>query len=156
MLYLLVPSRLTSGGYDAMVRTPADIAHVNLRIREDLRNELEREAKAHQVSLNYELASRLQQSLEQPRLLSIHQLADSAGRMLLPLIERGHELNLENDLIAAAEGLVKWIQPLLAAGVIAGPEGEAARRAIDKVVMAIKMIEVQRAIQLRHTRGAPQ
>jgi hypothetical protein len=139
-----------------MVRKPVDIAHVNLRIREDLRRELEREAKAHQVSLNYELASRLQQTLEQPRILSIQELADNAGRMLLPLLERGQNINLQNDLIAAAEGLVKWVQPLLAARVIAGPEGETGRRAIDKVALAIKMIDVERVQQLRRTTGVAQ
>ena len=111
-----------------MSRKPTDIAHVNLRIREPLRRELEREAKAHQVSLNYEITSRLQQTFEQSHLLALHQLTENAGRMLQPQIERGHEINHENDLITAAEGLMKWIQPVLAAGVIAGPEGEAGRQ----------------------------
>jgi hypothetical protein len=135
-----------------MSRKPTDVAHVNLRIRESLRRTLEREAKAHQVSLNYEIASRLQQTFEQSHLLALYQLTESTGRMLMPLIERGHEINLENDLIAAAEGLMKWIQPILAAGVVAGPEGEAGRRAIDKTVMAIKMFEVQRTLKLRRAR----
>jgi len=139
-----------------MPRKPTELAHVNLRIRETLRSQLEREAKKHQVSLNYELTSRLQQTLEQQHVLSINQLAENAGRMLLPLIERGHELNLQGDLIRAIETLInRHLQPLLAARVIAGVEGEAIRQAIEKIAQAIKIIDVEHAMKLRraHTTG---
>jgi hypothetical protein len=43
-------------------RKPADIAHVNLRIRENLRRRLEVEAKRHRFSLNSEMHARLEQS----------------------------------------------------------------------------------------------
>jgi hypothetical protein len=142
---------------DNMSRKPTDIAHVNLRIREPLRRELEREAKAHQVSLNYEITSRLQHTCEQRHLLTLHQVTENAGRMLLPLIERGHELNLQGDLVRAIETLIsRHLQPLLAARAIAGPEGEAIRQQIEKIAQAIKMIELEAAQKLRgaHTTGA--
>jgi HicB family len=150
MLYLLVPSRLAAGRYNNMPRKPADIAHVNLRIRESLRRELEREAKKHQVSLNYEITSRLQQTFEQQHILFIHQLAENAGRMLLPLIERGHELNLQGDLIRAVETLInRHLQPLLAARIISGSEGGAIRQQSEKIAQAIKMIDIENAQRLR-------
>ena len=102
-----------------MPREPVDIVHVNLRIRENLRRDLEHEAKKHQVSLNYEITSRLQQTFEQQHILYTHQLAESAGRMLLPLIEGGQDLNLQGDLIRAIETLItRHLLPLLAARVI--------------------------------------
>jgi hypothetical protein len=45
-------------------RKPADVAHINFRIREHLRRKLETEAKRHQVSLNSEMHSRLEASFE--------------------------------------------------------------------------------------------
>lgn len=48
-----------------MVRKPVDIAHINLRIRESLRRQIEREAKKNRTSLNSEIRLRLEYSLEQ-------------------------------------------------------------------------------------------
>jgi hypothetical protein len=45
-------------------RKPADVAHINFRIREHLRRKLEAEAKRHKVSLNAEMHTRLEQSFE--------------------------------------------------------------------------------------------
>jgi hypothetical protein len=45
-------------------RKPTDVAHVNLRIRENLRRRLETEAKHHRVSLNSEMLARLEASFE--------------------------------------------------------------------------------------------
>lgn len=47
-----------------MPRKPADVAHINFRIREHLRRKLEAEAKRHKVSLNAEMHTRLEQSFE--------------------------------------------------------------------------------------------
>jgi Arc-like DNA binding dprotein len=47
-----------------MPRKPADIAHVNLRIREHLRKRIEAAAKRNQVSLNSEVMQRLERSFE--------------------------------------------------------------------------------------------
>jgi len=144
---------------DETPRTPTDLSHLNLRIRENLRRELKEQAKAHRVSLNYEVTSRLEQTLEQAHILTLHQLTENAGRMLLPLLERGHELNLQGDLVRAVETLInRHLQPLLAARIIAGPEGEAIRQQIEKIALAIKMIDNEAALKLRraHTTGAAQ
>lgn len=138
-----------------MPREPVDIVHVNLRIRENLRRDLEHEAKKHQVSLNYEITSRLQQTFEQQHILYTHQLAESAGRMLLPLIEGGQDLNLQGDLIRAIETLItRHLLPLLAARVIDGREGEAIRQQIEKITQAIKMIDAE-AERRRRRMGTP-
>jgi hypothetical protein len=141
-----------------MPRKPADIAHINLRIRENLRRKLEREAEKHRASLNAEIAARLQQTFEQQQLLTSDQLVENVGRALLPLLEGAHELNKQGDLVRAAEALIKRLQPLLAVRVIAGPEGEAVRQAIEKTQVAIKVIEDEVGKRLRkmHTTGADQ
>jgi hypothetical protein len=46
-------------------RKPVDIAHVNLRIREHLRQRLETAAKQNRISLNGEVMQRLEASLEE-------------------------------------------------------------------------------------------
>jgi Arc-like DNA binding domain len=46
-----------------MPREPADIAVFTLRLREKLRDRLEREAKKHQTSMNDEIIRRLEDSL---------------------------------------------------------------------------------------------
>jgi hypothetical protein len=144
---------------DETPRNPADLTHLNLRIRESLRRELEEQAKAHRVSLNYEVTSRLQQTIEQVHILTLHQLTENTGRMLQPLLERGHELNLQGDLINAVETLItRQLLPLLAAQVIADPTAGAIRQQIDKIALAIKMIDNEAALKLRraHTTGAAQ
>jgi Arc-like DNA binding domain len=57
-------------------RKPADVAHINFRIREHLRRKLEAEAKRHQVSLNSEMHSRLEQSFEATPVAKIQQDID--------------------------------------------------------------------------------
>jgi hypothetical protein len=47
-----------------MTRTPTDVAHINLRLRESLRHKLEVEAKRHQVNLNSEMIRRLESSFD--------------------------------------------------------------------------------------------
>jgi hypothetical protein len=46
------------------MRRPTEIVQVGLRIRESLRRKLEAEARRHRVSLNNEIALRLQDSFE--------------------------------------------------------------------------------------------
>jgi hypothetical protein len=45
-------------------RKPADVAHINFRIREHLRRKIETAAKRHQVSLNSEMHARLEASFD--------------------------------------------------------------------------------------------
>jgi hypothetical protein len=119
-----------------------------VRIKEELRRRLKRAAEQHHVTLNGEIVGRLEQTFEQTILLDLNQIFENAKRYMYPLIEGGGDLKRENELIGAAKGLIGRIEPLLAARVIAGPEAEAMRRAIEQVYLAIKAIDneaVQRA-----------
>jgi hypothetical protein len=58
-----------------MPRKPVDIAHVNLRIRENLRKKLADEARKHRFSLNNEIRIRLEESFEREGFQSIAKIA---------------------------------------------------------------------------------
>ena len=137
-------------------RKPTDTVQVNLRIKESERRRLEQAAKKSGVSLNGEMAARPERTLEQEWFLTIDQLGENVKRALYPLLEGAHELNKQGDLIRATEALIKHIQPLLAARIIAGPTGEVLRQMIEKVQLAISTIENDAAMRLRrmHTTGA--
>jgi hypothetical protein len=112
-----------------------------VRIKEDLRRQLEEAARRNHVSLNGEIAARLERTFEQTSLLDTNQLMENAHRFLSPLVERGGDLERENALIGATKGLIGRIEPLLAVRVIDGREAEAMRHTIEQVYRAIKAID---------------
>ena len=61
-------------------RKPDSWVQVNLRIKEELRLKLEREAKQHQVSFNRELITRLQDSLDTKARQSLEGIAADMER----------------------------------------------------------------------------
>ena len=65
-----------------MPRKPMQVVQVNLRIREGLRRQLEREAKRRGVSLNFEMTSRLQETFDQVAARSI----DTIGADMAPTV----------------------------------------------------------------------
>jgi hypothetical protein len=141
-----------------MLRNPsASIASVQAKIRlpKQLYDRLTKEARRHSVSLKGEIAGRLEQTFEQGRLLDADQILENLMRAAAPLLEHDHTLNLQGDLIRAAKGLVDRIAPLLATRVIAGQEGPLMREAVDKVLSAIKVIDVTNAQRYhrKHTTG---
>ena len=58
-----------------MARKPSDIVSPNLRIREDLRRQLEKAATANGVSINREMINRLEASFGQQSLLKLDEIA---------------------------------------------------------------------------------
>jgi hypothetical protein len=58
------------------IRKPTDSAQLKLRLREELRKRLEREAKKADHSLNTEMVRRLEQSFEHADLKSLQQALD--------------------------------------------------------------------------------
>jgi hypothetical protein len=66
-------------------RKPTDIVSPNLRIREELRRRLEQEAKRRAVSLNAEMARRLEHSFELDAMRSLDGIAE---RMIAALRDR--------------------------------------------------------------------
>jgi hypothetical protein len=142
-----------------MLRNPsASTASVQTKIRlpKQLYDRLMKEAGRHSVSLKGEIAGRLEQTFEQGRLLDADQILGNLIRATEPLLDHNRTLNLQGDLIQAAKGLVDRIAPLLAARVITGPEGPPMREAVDKVLVAIKAIDIVNAERYRrkHTTGA--
>jgi hypothetical protein len=138
-----------------MPRKPTETVQVNLRIKESERRKLEAAAERNHVSLNAEMAARLQRSLEQRELLTMNQVFENVERGLRPLLNNIHELNKSGDLIRAVDALIDRILPLLAARVIDGREAEAINLTIGKVQSVKRMIEIEAGQRLRrmHTTG---
>jgi hypothetical protein len=120
-----------------------------VRIKEELRRRLEEAARRNHVSLNGEIAGRLERTFEQTHLLDTNQLMENANRFLLPLVEGGGDLERGNALIAAVKGLIDRIEPLLAVRVIDGREATAMRQAIEQIYRAIKAIDDEAAQRAR-------
>jgi hypothetical protein len=138
-----------------MPRRPTDtVIQVNLRITTSEHRRLERAAKAHETSLNAEMAHRLAQSFEQDQLIDVLQVHESLGH-LRPLLDNIHELNKQGDLLRTIDALIHRIQPLLAAHLIDGVEAEAIKQDIGKIQLVMKMIEIEAGQRLRrmHTAG---
>jgi hypothetical protein len=69
-----------------MRREPADIAVFTLRLREKLRDQLEREAKKHQTSMNDEIIRRLEDSLRGEDLAEVVKAAIKSTMDLRPAV----------------------------------------------------------------------
>jgi hypothetical protein len=83
-----------------MPRKPADTTHISLRIREDLRRKLEREAQKRRVSMNSEIRFRLEDSFE-AQSLKDHGELNRAMEIVMARYARLYAL--EQRLIAAME-----------------------------------------------------
>jgi hypothetical protein len=103
-------------------RKPADIAHVNLRVRENLRRRLEIEAKRRRFSLNSEIHARLEQSFYDKAHGDIWEIARTLKDNCLRL-EATEELLALGDLVmeelkrgGSAEEIAERVK-----GLVAGP-----------------------------------
>jgi hypothetical protein len=95
---------------EAMARKPTDVVQVNLRLRERLRRKLEQAARKRQVSLNYEMMWRLEQSFEQISARSIDDIARDLEVSYLRHQQPFHYLATQNGLRDAAERLMIEIE----------------------------------------------
>jgi hypothetical protein len=84
-----------------MPRKLVDIAHVNVRIRENLRRKLEREAKLHRTSLNNEIRLRLEDSFEQGDRRGLDELRRDTEVLLARYAQRITKADLEDGLAQA-------------------------------------------------------
>jgi hypothetical protein len=82
-----------------------------LQIREALRRRLAHIAKVKGVSLNYEMTSRLEQSLEMENLRSIDKAASDISTNWEKLGKALHKLGASGDLKRAAEALLAQLEP---------------------------------------------
>ena len=130
------------------MRRPTETVQVNLRIKERLRRRLESAAKKRQVSLNYEMTSRLEQSLDAENLVTIDSVASDMETNWHRWGEALHALNKQGDLLRAAEAL-------LAANLAVPPEQKIIEKAVGRVREAIAMIdlEAKMAVRRAHTAG---
>jgi|SRR5579872_1625631 len=131
-----------------MARKPSDIVQPNLRIREDLRRRLEREAKKRGVSLNNEMTYRLDRSFEQDAMRSNEEISEDMKNIWARYGEMFHSLNKQGDLIRAADALTKYVDL----------NDDGAIKAVQRVRRVIDMIEHEAAKlpHRMHTTGAEQ
>jgi hypothetical protein len=94
-----------------MARKPAETVQVNLRIKEGMRRQLEREAHAHRVSLNKEMLLRLEDSFEKTAKRDLDDIASNMAAVWAHYGKRLLLLRLEDDL---AKALAKTKDPEIA------------------------------------------
>jgi len=113
-----------------MARKPSDVIQIKIRVREDLRRRLEQAANKADRSINSEMASRLADSFNLPKLNEItaglENIYERAGREELDRVQT-------EDLMRAAEYLIEEL-PTEVQG------REAVKRAIAEVQNAITAI----------------
>jgi len=113
-----------------MARKPSDVIQIKIRVREDLRRQLEQAANKADRSINSEMASRLANSFNLPKLNEI------TGRLENVYTRLAHDLrdrSQREDLMRAAEYLIEQV-PTEVRG------REAVKRAIAEVQNAITAI----------------
>jgi hypothetical protein len=95
-----------------VARKPNDLIQINLRVREHLRRRLEREAKRRQVSINFEMTSRLELTFEKESARAIDEVAADIAINWAHFGSAFHELNKQGDLLRATEALLKQFDAL--------------------------------------------
>ena len=113
-----------------MARKPSDVIQIKIRVREDLRRQLEQAANKADRSINSEMASRLANSFNLPKLNEI------TGRLENVYTRLAHDLrdrSQREDLMRAAEYLIEQ-------GPTEVRGREAVKRAIAEVQNAITAI----------------
>jgi hypothetical protein len=112
-----------------MPRKPTEMVQVNLRIRENLRRRLEREAQKRGVSLNYEMTSRIEQGFDREAHRKIDKVASDLEDVWDRLVRDIDEQSRTQELISAAEHLIEKVR-----------KGEAVDSAIEWVEKAVEAI----------------
>jgi hypothetical protein len=132
-----------------MARKPSDVIQYKIRIREDLRRRLEQAAKKQDVSINYEMTSRLKDSFQHEGRLDQERLnADMEinwarwGKTLFDKEQCG-------NLVQAAEVLVALLTK-------PAPEREAVESATAQVQKAITAIKAHAEASARGPIGGSQ
>jgi len=97
-----------------MARKSSDIVQFKLRIREELRRRLERAADTHDVSINHEMASRLERSFDHDTARTLEMIARDIeinwalfGERFLRLHFEAETARLLAELIARIEDLAE-------------------------------------------------
>lgn len=113
-----------------MARKPSDVIQIKIRVREDLRRRLEQAANKADRSINSEMASRLADSFNLPKL---NEITTGLENVYLRLANELRDQLQTQDLMRAAEDLIQQL-PTEVQG------REAVKRAIAEVQNAITAI----------------
>jgi len=134
-------------------KRPSEVIQYKVRIREDLRQRLERAATKRDVSINYEMTSRLEASFDREELFTLSSVASALEIRWARFGKALHELDKQGDLLRAALALTEKVEVLLAQPNVPGREGIEA--AIVDVRKAINLIdnEAMLAVRRMHTTG---
>jgi hypothetical protein len=116
-----------------MARKFSDIAQLKLRIREDLRRRLEQAAKKRDVSLNYEMTSRLAESFERSEMLKLGKITAELENVYTRYAREGRDHLQTQELMRAAEYLITQLPTEV-------QDREAVKRAIAWAQEAIEAI----------------
>jgi hypothetical protein len=132
-----------------MARKPSDIVQPNLRIREDLRRQLEQAATKRGVSLNQEMNWRLRDSFDREALFTLGRVASDMEIHWARFGRTFHELGKLGDLVRTSQAVLKLIGPLLS-----DEGGRADRGALSaaaaELQKTLKMIDAEAALAIRH------
>ena len=130
-----------------MPRKPTAFVSYKLRIKEALRREIERAAKARGVSLNYEMSSRLERSFERDAQRRLDETESDMSNTWARYGQAFHELEKQGDLLRATEALLKQIEQESTSPAI--------KAAVVQVKQAIALIDAEAKLLLRrmHTTG---
>lgn len=115
-----------------MPRKPTDVIQFSLRIRETLRLRLEKAAEKRAVTINYEITDRLQRSLDAEALRGLDRIAEDMQIVWARYGDVFLKLDVQRDLISAAETLIARIDPLIR------KLGEGDRSAIEGAIAGVR------------------
>jgi len=124
-----------------MPRKQSAILDYKLRIRESLRRRIEVAAKRRNVSLNFEMASRLERSFDQESQRSMDETAEHLKTVLERFAMAHHEANMLGDLVRATEALIEMIQT-----------GKDTTEAVARARQVIQMIDREATLGVRRMR----
>jgi hypothetical protein len=122
-------------------KMPSDITQFKIRIREDLRLRLEAEARKRDVSVNYEMRSRLEQSFERKEVFELSRVAEDIRICWAKWGDAIFQLDQQDDLVRATERLIASVEQF---GLPNHPE---IKDAIDKareVIVANTVVKLRR------------
>jgi hypothetical protein len=110
-------------------KKPSDITQIKIRVREDLRRQLEAAAKKRDVSINFEMVDRLRASFDQGDRVELSRITADLSEIYERTAQDIEDRNRQSTLVNAAEYLIERLR-----------KGEAVEGTIDEVEKAVKAI----------------
>lgn len=116
-----------------MARKLSNVIQYKIRVREDLRRRLEAAAKRRDVSINFEMTSRLKESFEHEEKLKLSKITSNLENFYERYAKETRVFLLQEDLIRAAELLIQSLPVEIR-------EREAVKATVERAQEAIKLI----------------